>query len=1741
MYEEEYKSNAKKIILSFCVGILIFVLLVVAFGGFLEEEKSEKKIKTLEDKTSPEIKIINPKEGELLEGKVKIKVMVEDESEVRISFYIDEKLKQNDYKMYYNWNTALEEDGEHEIKVIAIDTSGNEGRDSINVKTDNTPNKLPNIKIIKPLGGEVIKGRVKIEGTASDDVEIIKVELKIGNEWNLADTSSQWSEWSYEWETENEGGYEIIARAIDNEGGISECELYVYVDNLPPILEIKNPENNEVLNGEIEIETDFNDFSEVEKIDIYIDNNLIYEGVEKTFKLNSLEYEDGRHEIKVIAKDIVGNWESRSIDIEIDNTPPSLTIINPKEGDFVKGIVNIEAKAYDNNDLEDLEFYIDNEFVGKGKDYELDTRIYSDGEHEIKVVAIDALGNKKEAKISVNIDNTPPTIEIKEPTPQSWVNEVIKIVANVSDSGFGIEYVSFFVDNNIKQNGTSSIYTWNTKQYSKGEHEIKIISADKSGNINKLSFVLNIDNIPPIFYISSPKNNEFVKDITIIEVANIYDNESGADFANSISFYFDSELINKAMPGFNNKASFELDTKKYVDGEHEISIEVIDRLGNKKDKSISIKIDNTNPYVDIISLKEGEIVSKEVKIEVNANDEGSGMDYVAFYIDNIIKSMQSGGNYIFDWNTLKYGDGEHKIEVIAFDNVGNYKEEEVNVTVDNTPPEIEIIKPRANSKVHDIVTIEVKVNDASEIDYIEFLIDSNSVQKGKKESFEWNTTDYEEEKHEIKIIAEDKLGNKNQKSINVTVDNLNPMHVDITSPHQNEATHGKIKIKAEVETGEGADVEYITFYIDGEAKQNSTQTTYLWNTESASNGMHKIRVEGGDTHGNINYDEIEVMVDNKKPSIEIKNPNDNDIVSEQIQIEINADDEHSGIKYIDFQIDGVSLQNDTLKIYDLDTTSYEDGEHEIKVLISDKAENMNQDEITITIDNTPPKVKITHPSKEWVRGTVKIKVDIVENGSGIDYIEFKIENESKQNSTKESYSWDTKKYDDGTGYNIEIKAVDKAKNSNKTTKIVGIDNTPPNLDITSPTTSNPYVRAVFRIETTASDTGSGLDNLSFSIDDSEKQKSKKQWYDWNTTVYSDGWHEIKVIVWDIVENNKTKEIDAYVDNTLPTIEITYPENNAELEENADEHISADADDYESGIEKVEFYIDEILKFEDMQKPFRYNFNTGDYTNGWHDIDVFSYDKAGNRKGQRIRVKIGEVEEPIIKDPHTNFLGNGYNVGNAERINVNDYTQIPIISSLVKRGITPSLGWDGSQNQKTTFNVPSGDQISKYSGKMALAFWNTPNKAIVVDNYEHALLMSQYAGVKDYPIIVYKGNKQITDEALYKLNTVWANQIIVCGNTPYNNQGVTVVNENDVQQFTIDAAKFEGIDLEYITVINPNDSTANTAYLSSFGGVFASFHNGILIECSANGNEINIKVHNAIDLLENNDMSANYICIVGDHISLPFIYEGGTPSDNRYADLDGDKYTIEVSIGRVFGKELKDMSYYIDRVVNYQDYLDQSPIRLQRFLDPFGWRNNAVIYMGIAAEFAEDSENHCREFLWAQGQFNTQDDTGEAHMVNTPKLMADFAMSNFIIINADHGMPTGTVTFSSSDLQDLHPGICFGVSCSVGRIDGVNKQNSLTYTFLEKGINAWLAPTRTAYGSFMQTYPYQPIAAPGLCYLYLREILANDLTSGEAMKNAKNRLIAEGVGGNIDKVTTWQYQHYGDPAFNPYEPNHEGMP
>lgn len=63
---------------------------------------------------------------------------------------------------------------------------------------------------------------------------------------------------------------------------------------------------------------------------------------------------------------------------------------------------------------------------------------------------------------------------------------------------------------------------------------------------------------------------------------------------------------------------------------------------------------------------------------------------------------------------------------------------------------------------------------------------------------------------------------------------------------------------------------------------------------------------------------------------------------------------------------------------------------------------------------------------------------------------------------------------------------------------------------------------------------------------------------------------------------------------------------------------------ESGIGKVEFYIDGKLKSNDYDHPYSYKWNTRYVNNGWHTIMVRAFDVFGNYADASIRVYVSNI-------------------------------------------------------------------------------------------------------------------------------------------------------------------------------------------------------------------------------------------------------------------------------------------------------------------------------------------------------------------------------------------------------------------------------------------------------------------------------------------------------------------------------------
>ncbi len=507
-----------------------------------------------------------------------------------------------------------------------------------------------------------------------------------------------------------------------------------------------------------------------------------------------------------------------------------------------------------------------------------------------------------------------------------------------------------------------------------------------------------------------------------------------------------------------------------------------------------------------------------------------------------------------------------------------------------------------------------------------------------------------------------------------------------------------------------------------------------------------------------------------------------------------------------------------------------------------------------------------------------------------------------------------------------------------------------------------------------------------------------------------------------------------------------------------------------------------------------------------------------------------------------------------------YQFAPITASLLgNRGIYTSIGWYEESGEVENIFM-EGDDLSYFSSQVAVSYWGESKEVVVVDSYEHAIMMSSAALYKDIPILVYG---KTTTLAMHYLGAS-KGEAIVLGDVPF--KGKEKLEEENIVNFSLSVARENGHDVDYLTVVNPwdhNETIADVPHQSALAPELNAFRGGVVVACPAHNLTINERIHDTLNLSLEHGMDPTFICMFGDAYALPFIHDyidqfrHDCPTDNAYADLDGNPYTVEKAIGRVIGSTLSELSFYLDRVFRYESYLASgtAPTVSNPSLMGGDWNNNGLTYCGTAAEFAGQSDIAVNEEL-REAEFNTQDDSPQAHTgyatteISSELLCSDFARANYVLMDADHGNPYRTANFYGIELKPMNPGVFFAVSCSLGRIDlrgygeddtrypddewGFSK--SVTYCMMRNGMNCYFGSMRTAYGTFSSDAHRE--AAPGLCYFLVEDILANDVTVGEALMNAKAALINHG-NTNVNKCTTWEYNCFGDPAFNPYEPCNEG--
>lgn len=378
-----------------------------------------------------------------------------------------------------------------------------------------------------------------------------------------------------------------------------------------------------------------------------------------------------------------------------------------------------------------------------------------------------------------------------------------------------------------------------------------------------------------------------------------------------------------------------------------------------KDKveEIQEEKENDKPLIAVSSLSSASKVSGLVDIAVEA----ANTTKVEFYIDGVLKSTDTSEPFSYPLDTSQYLNGQHTIEVKAFNAKGQETTTSYTITVENdTSPVISIISLAGNPTLSGVVEITADASDDKGIAKVEFSIDGilAATDANAPYAYTWNTVSSANGAHTVEAKAYDSVNQTKSIQYSVTVSNVvdNPPIISITSPSDGSSVSGIVSVTADVTDDKG--ISKVEFYIDGALKYTDIYApySYSWNTVQYSTGTHTVKAITYDTANQTNSKQHSVTVnvtDDNPPTVAITAPADGSTVSGTVNVTATASDDKGVIK-VEFYVDNTLKTTDyymSSYTFYWDTTQLVNGAHTIKITVYDTVDQSTSDQRSVIVNN----------------------------------------------------------------------------------------------------------------------------------------------------------------------------------------------------------------------------------------------------------------------------------------------------------------------------------------------------------------------------------------------------------------------------------------------------------------------------------------------------------------------------------------------------------------------------------------------------------------------------------------------------------------------------------------------------------------------------------------------------------------------------------------------------------------------
>ncbi|MBL8895985.1 MAG: hypothetical protein JNM84_00075 [Planctomycetes bacterium] len=298
------------------------------------------------DTIAPTITIDQPVSGSVFGlGPVEISLSIADATDVRVSFLGQEHVVAGGTGVI-GASIPLSE-GSNTIEFTAIDAAGNQSTASLVLVLDSI---APIVTINSPENGNAY-------GPGASPLPIIATV----DEVNATEVSSAPVGLQASLPPGGgivagvvdliEGPNTIRVEARDPAGRFGSASVVVVYDTIAPVGSLSSPAAGALLRGTIDVQATAEDLggTGVAQVQFFVDAELLATRTQLPYEVawDTHGVADGAHALRVVSTDFVGNQHEASLSIVVDNTAPTVAILDPQESASLSGTIPFTAISSD--------------------------------------------------------------------------------------------------------------------------------------------------------------------------------------------------------------------------------------------------------------------------------------------------------------------------------------------------------------------------------------------------------------------------------------------------------------------------------------------------------------------------------------------------------------------------------------------------------------------------------------------------------------------------------------------------------------------------------------------------------------------------------------------------------------------------------------------------------------------------------------------------------------------------------------------------------------------------------------------------------------------------------------------------------------------------------------------------------------------------------------------------------------------------------------------------------------------------------------------------------------------------------------------------------------------------------------------------------------------------------------------------------------------------------------------------